>query len=302
MTLMTHVLSWHPNFLIRYYVICLGFETGAKLFKCSTICPMLGLPHDSGQCHRPRQLWLRVPCLFAFDCFRTWSFHRVWTCLASLDITIPAKKAEGLHNKTWVNTFNHHIPSTNLLNKRLPHDCFHSKQILTVRNEDMKWYFYAYICITSSSNQHKSRLLEHCPGIYKEVIFYSNEATAPRERCCQCWLMLHLKDTICITLRVQGSRMFLDLLKLFVWTRVNGVWRWHIIQGWQTWFYAYYKKTCMRCWSNSSISSHDSTTCYRLFALFCLYPPGPCKTALHSDCLISKAMARRFFGLRHLQT
>lgn len=157
-----------PKFSHPILCICLGFETGAKLFKCSTICPMLGLPHDSGQCHRPRQLWLRVPCLFAFDCFRTWSFHRVWTCLASLDITIPAKKAEGLHNKTWVNTFNHHIPSTNLLNKRLPHDCFHSKQILTVRNEDMKWYFYAYICITSSSNQHKSRLLEHCPGIYKK--------------------------------------------------------------------------------------------------------------------------------------
>lgn len=59
-----------------------------------------------------------------------------------------------------------YLPSTNLLDKWLLHDCFHSKQIFTVRNEMKLYTSYRYK--TSSLNKHESRLLERCPAIYKK--------------------------------------------------------------------------------------------------------------------------------------
>ena len=145
-----YVFSWFLFFFKQTWSI-------VKLFKSIEWCAtqMFYLPY-AGLTPRQRPMSPSQAALakgtmpFAFDGFRTWSFHTVWTCLTCLDIPIPMKKLNGFiarHESTNSTIIYHYQPSSNLLDKRLLQDCFHSKQILTVRNEEMKWYIYVYIYI-----------------------------------------------------------------------------------------------------------------------------------------------------------
>ena len=129
-----------------------------------------------------------------------------------------------------------YLPSTNLLDKRLLHDCFHSKQIFTVRNE-MKLYTYRYK--TSSLNKHESRFLERCPGIYKKSYSIATRHQQPEKGAGVC-------VGLCCIWKIQFASLYLF-------------------------------RVPVRCWSNSSISSHDDTTCvdYSHYSVFIL--PGHTK-------------------------
>ncbi len=142
----------------------------------------------------------------------------------------------------------------------------------------------------------------------EEVTFYSNEATAPRESCWQYVLVYvayeryNLHHFTCSGFPYVS--WFVETF-CFVWTRVNGVWRWLTIQAQLAHLSpCLLLRTIRFAWDFDQILPSPAMitrlvyTCidYSLFIL-----PGHAKQCCN-HCLISKAMARRFFGLRHLQT